>query len=130
MGFSRQQYWSGLPFPPPGDLPNLGMEPRSPAFAGRFFAYSAMREAHNMFTSCSKIIQCRKFRKQIPKPYSAYYELIKESFRVPSAIFSPSSQESFCRICIGLGCAFRIYEYLQTIKRSSEKLSNGCSFQV
>ena len=29
MGFSRQEYWSGLPFPPPGDLPNPGIEPRS-----------------------------------------------------------------------------------------------------
>ena len=31
MGFSRQQYWSGLPFPSPGDLPNPGIEPGSPA---------------------------------------------------------------------------------------------------
>ena len=31
MGFSRQEYWSGLPFPSPGDLPNLEIEPRSPA---------------------------------------------------------------------------------------------------
>ena len=31
MGFSRQEYWSGLPFPPPGDLPDPGIEPRSPA---------------------------------------------------------------------------------------------------
>ena len=31
MGFSRQQYWSGLPCPPPGDLPTPGIEPRSPA---------------------------------------------------------------------------------------------------
>ena len=30
MGFSRQEYWSGLPFPSPGDLPNTGIEPRSP----------------------------------------------------------------------------------------------------
>ena len=30
MGFSRQEYWSGLPFPSPGDLPNPGMEPVSP----------------------------------------------------------------------------------------------------
>ena len=29
MGFSRQEYWSGLPCPPPGDLPNLGIEPTS-----------------------------------------------------------------------------------------------------
>ena len=31
MGVSRQDYWSGLPFPSPGDLPNPGIEPRSPA---------------------------------------------------------------------------------------------------
>ena len=37
MGFPRQEYWSGLPFPSPGDLPNPGMEPASPALAGRFF---------------------------------------------------------------------------------------------
>ena len=39
MEFSRQEYWSGLPFPPPGDLPNLGikfMSPVSPALAGVF----------------------------------------------------------------------------------------------
>ena len=29
MGFSRQEYWSGLPFPSPGDLPNPGIEPKS-----------------------------------------------------------------------------------------------------
>ena len=29
IGFFRQKYWSGLPFPSPGDLPNLGIEPRS-----------------------------------------------------------------------------------------------------
>ena len=31
MEFSRQEYWSGLPFPPPGDLPDPGIEPGSPA---------------------------------------------------------------------------------------------------
>ena len=31
MGFARQECWSGLPFPSPGDLPNPGIEPRSPA---------------------------------------------------------------------------------------------------
>ena len=40
LGFSRQEYWSGLSFPSPGDLPNPGIEPTSPAspeLAGRFF---------------------------------------------------------------------------------------------
>ena len=40
MEFSRQEYWSGLPFPTPGNLPNLGIKPTSPAspaLAGEFF---------------------------------------------------------------------------------------------
>ena len=37
MGLSRQEYWSGLPFPAPGDLPDLGIEPVSPALADGFF---------------------------------------------------------------------------------------------
>ena len=49
MGFSRQKYWSGLPWPLPGDLLNPGIEPASliyPALAGRFFITSATQEAH------------------------------------------------------------------------------------
>jgi len=37
MGFSRQEYWSGLPFPTPGDLPDPEIEPMSPALASGFF---------------------------------------------------------------------------------------------
>ena len=37
MGFPRQEHWNGLPFPPPGDLPSPGIEPVSPALAGRLF---------------------------------------------------------------------------------------------
>ena len=37
MGLSRQEYWNGLPFPFPGDLPSPGIEATSPALAGRFF---------------------------------------------------------------------------------------------
>ena len=37
MGFPRQEYWSGLPFPSPGDLPYPGIEPLSPALAGEIF---------------------------------------------------------------------------------------------
>ena len=37
MEFSRQEYWNGLPFPSPGDLPDPGIEPVSLALAGGFF---------------------------------------------------------------------------------------------
>ena len=48
MGFSRQEYWSGLPFPSPGDLPDPGIERCSllcPELAGGFFTTSAPWEA-------------------------------------------------------------------------------------
>ena len=48
MGFSRQEYWSGLPFPPPRDLPDPGIEPislMSPALEGGFFIIGVTWEA-------------------------------------------------------------------------------------
>ena len=53
LGFSRQEYWSGLPFPPPGDLPDPGIElvsPMSPASAGGFFTTSANWESQGLVT--------------------------------------------------------------------------------
>ena len=50
LGFFRQEHWSGLPFPPPGDLLNPGMEHESltsPALAGGFFPVSTTWEAHD-----------------------------------------------------------------------------------
>ena len=43
--FSRQEYWSRLLFPTPGDLPDWGIEPESPALADAFFITSATQEA-------------------------------------------------------------------------------------
>ena len=51
MEFSRQEYWSGLPCPPPGNFPNPGMEPSSltsPSLEGGFFTTSATWEALRM----------------------------------------------------------------------------------
>ena len=45
MGFSRQEYWSGLPCPSSGDLPEPEIELVSPAWAGEFFTTSATWEA-------------------------------------------------------------------------------------
>ena len=49
LGFLRPEYWSGLPFPSPGDLPKVGIEPGSlfsPPLAGGLFTSSATWEAH------------------------------------------------------------------------------------
>ena len=52
MGFSRQEYWSGLWCPPPGDLPDPGLEPgslRSPTLGGRVFIISATWKARIIY---------------------------------------------------------------------------------
>ena len=46
MGFPRQEYWSGLPFPSLGDLPDPGIEPTSPALAGGFFTTERPGKPH------------------------------------------------------------------------------------
>ena len=59
MGSPRQEYWSGLPWPSPGDLPNPGIEPVSlvtPALAGRLFTACATWEAHAMILFSNKIM--------------------------------------------------------------------------
>ena len=50
MGFSRQEYWRILPFPPPGDFPNPGIKPTSPALAGGFFATAPPGNAYRYVT--------------------------------------------------------------------------------
>ena len=50
MAFSRQEYWSGLPFSSPGDLPDPGIKPTSPvspALLGGFFSTEPLRKPHS-----------------------------------------------------------------------------------
>ena len=53
MGFSRQEYWSGLPFPSPGDLPDPEIEPGSSHIVGRRFTVWATREEEPACHRCS-----------------------------------------------------------------------------
>ena len=62
-GFSRQDYWNGLPCPSPGDLPNLGVEPRSPALQ----ADSLLPETlgvHNELVTITKEKQTHRYREE------------------------------------------------------------------
>ena len=50
MGCFRQEYWSGMPFAPPGDLPNPGTEPASLALAGRFFTTESPGKPSHLYS--------------------------------------------------------------------------------
>ena len=58
VGFSRQEYWNGLPFPPPGDLPNLGIKPTSLALAGGFFTTEPPGKTSLQEATCLNPGQC------------------------------------------------------------------------
>ena len=84
MGFFRQEYWSGLPFPIPGILPDPGIEPMSPmspALAGRFFTHCAAWETQHLsnlvFLDNDLIIACflhtnlsSLMKRDMPLPHS------------------------------------------------------------
>ena len=52
MGFSRQEYWSGLPFPSPGDLPDPGTEPVSPALQADALLFEPSGKPHIPIKLC------------------------------------------------------------------------------
>ena len=56
-GFSRQEYWSGLPCPPPGDLPNPGIKPRSPTLQVDSLPTERQRMPKTTGVSCLSLLQ-------------------------------------------------------------------------
>jgi len=73
MGFSRQEYWSGLPFPPPGDLPDPGTRPASlmsPAPADRFFTiqFSSVQFSRSVVSDSLQPHESQHARPPYPSP--------------------------------------------------------------
>ena len=60
MGFSKQEYWSGLPLPSPRDLLDSGIEPTSPASAGGFFTTETLGELQEIIELFKKKRQCTR----------------------------------------------------------------------
>ena len=76
MGFSRQEYWSGLPVPPSGDLPDPGIKPMSPTLAGVFFTTEPPGKpiwatGHFIFSvnksppPCTDLMSCPMYRSDV-----------------------------------------------------------------
>ena len=75
MRFSRQEYWSGLPCPPPGDLPNPGIKPTtltSPELAGRFFTTSTTWKVHPLERLLTKSQKIASVGEDVEKRESSY----------------------------------------------------------
>ena len=92
MGLSKQEYWSGLPCPPPRDLPNTGIEPASlkpPALAGRLYTTSVTWEAHN---STSVYLNKKIYLNQILTDIEGHIDNPLQYSRGPSVQFNSVTQ--------------------------------------
>ena len=69
MGFSRQEHWNGLPFPSLGDLPDLEIEPASPALTGGFFTTETVNEG--VMCNYVRLIHRRRLPSAVLGPYCA-----------------------------------------------------------
>ena len=69
MRFSRQEYWSGWPFPSPGDLPDPGIELVSPALVGRFFTTKTLGNNVHFTTIFKKLL---REKRNLPLPWSQW----------------------------------------------------------
>ena len=94
MGFSRQEYWSGLPFPP-GDLPNPGIEPRSPTLQADFLPSEPPRKPIKS-VKCFKLSTLSKNIIQIVKLFIIYpiRQMTSESRSVVSNSLQPHGLHS------------------------------------
>ena len=100
MGFSRQEYCSGLPCPPPGDLPDPGIKPvslTSPVLAGGFFITGATWEARACFLGLFKSVErCYRFgfcSLHLPYPLCSFLLLLKKP---KSFVLCSFSRSGFC----------------------------------
>ena len=90
LGFSRQEYWSGLQLPTLGDLPDSGIKPASPALAGRFFTTEPRGKAIIVFwNSYNEVPQTGWFKQQ--KFVSCFWKLRNSSSRCQQGWFLPRS---------------------------------------
>ena len=79
MGFSRQEYWSGLPFPSSGGLPGSGIEPMSPALAGGFFTTKPPGKSIQTHRECLLHVCCDAIRNYYSIDYIKNHEISKET---------------------------------------------------
>ena len=99
MGFPRQEHWSRLPIPAPGDLPHPGIQPlspESPALAGRFFYHCATWEAKVRYNHSYLQMKKLGFRED-PSPRQWVME---PAFKFKSVQLPEKYSESFCHMTL------------------------------
>ena len=115
MGFSRQQYWSGVPFPSPGDLPDPGTEPRSPALRADVLQSEPPREAFYLPKTSLKIIFRGLF--QLESNFSS---------KPPCILGYADFTTRLCGLSEGKDCVSYTFRFTKHVSSSKEVKFNNC----
>ena len=102
LGFSKQEYQSGLPFPTPGDLPNPGIEPQCPALAGGFFTTSPPGKL--LWNMNSTELSIEGFWSKFKQPWAADFDVVRCTFW----ILAVKMRKIFSSLFSFLGCAAQL----------------------
>ena len=81
MGFSRQEYWSGLPFPSPEDLPDQGIKPRFPALQAEFYHLRVAQTAKNLPAVQETQVQSLGWKGPLEKSMATHSSIL--AWRIP-----------------------------------------------
>ena len=102
MEFSRQEYWNGLLFPTPGDLPDPGIAPASPALAGKSFTteppgkpiWRLVLFSHSFVSNFLRLMDCRTpglpVHHQLPEPAQTHVHRVTDKIQPSHPLSSPS----------------------------------------
>ena len=113
MGFFRQEYWNGLPFPPPGDLPDPGMKPLSPVSSALQADSLLLRHQGSPKTE----IVCEKYKRHITHLVCAWF----------SSVFSVNLPLLFLSLFHPVPFGFLHLAYLNPLQVSLDLLCWPCS---
>ena len=127
MGFSRKEYWSGLPFPPPGDLRDPGVKPTSPtspALAGRFFAPSTTWEVSGSPKGTSGLLCHLKVHQLCAFPSWLSFGLLYTLCLAPSFNLNNGS------LALKVGKPLSYLQHLGMVIKLSFNTSSGVEFNT
>ena len=136
MEFSRQEYWSGLPFSPAGDLPHPGIKPASPALAGKFFttepSEKPLKNWSKMFLFVMFVFEFKVLMKLVYIP--CFYQdslaltfLLAQALALPLTVFEFQTSVPLCLLSFRVFCCLFVCSKIPLVPADNDRMKNQFS---
>ena len=134
MEFSRQEYWSGLPFPPPGDHPHPGIKSAFPALAGRFFTTEPSKKPLKNWSETFLLVMFRFESKVLMKlvyvpcfywdSLALYFVLLAQALALPFAVFEFQTSVPLFLLSFRVFCLF-VCSKIPLVPADNDRMNNN-----